>query len=114
MLPCRVYSALSTLGHWQYDYIAITNDGVRGPFINETAAKRVQDGLRRQGTPIWLAEIVKMFEQNRYVGMAGSQLSCERDLHLQGWWHIVRGDHRHFVINLYRRRVLEVNLGTLW
>lgn len=71
-----------------YDYVLFMNDGVRGPLLEESTSTPVND---RTGLPVWLSQLSKMMQSSGVAAVA-PVLSCERDIHLQGWYVLVKSE----------------------
>ena len=64
------------------------NDGVRGPFYESTKNTTQDFGYMGSfyGVPKWLSELTTLLFSDPLMKAVAPVLSCEQDLHLQGWY----------------------------
>lgn len=72
-----------------FDYVMILNDGVRGPFFDTESIAETERALPYPHTPPWLVRFLMHMLNDNSTRLVGPFLSCERDIHVQGWTQLI-------------------------
>lgn len=72
----------------RFDFVLFLNDGVRGPLHNggNGPMEEFGDVDDFYGVPKWLSELATLLLSDPLIMAVAPVLSCEIDLHLQGWY----------------------------
>lgn len=115
----QVMSELLNPSSRQYDMFLFMNDGVLAPLFTHADISIINLSQTARLLPPWLSPLSAMFDIDPHIAAVGPIVSCERSLHLQGWYVLVKVEairnfslHEHFIATCKPKMSWEAAIDT--